>query len=50
MESEQMGCSEPLEFLRNYNHLSTWPPKYQILLECVKNTESHHLGWNFTKK
>ena len=45
-----MGCPEPLEFLGNYNHFSTWPPKYQILLKYVKNTKVHHLGWNFIKK
>ena len=45
-----MGCPEPLEFLRNYNHFSTWPPKYQILLKYVKNTKVHNLGWDFIKK
>jgi len=37
MEFEQMECPEPLEFLRNYNHFSTWPPKYPILPKYAKN-------------
>ena len=32
----QNECPEPLEFLRNYNHFSTWPPKYPILLKYTK--------------
>ncbi len=36
MEFEQMECPEPLEFLRNYNHFSTWPPKHSILLKYAE--------------
>jgi len=38
MEFEQMGCPESLKFLGKYNHFSTWPPKYPILLNYTKKS------------
>ena len=37
MDLGQKGCPESLKFHRKYNHFSTWPPKYQLLLKYVKN-------------
>ena len=50
MESEQMGCPEPLEFLRNYNHFSTWPPKYPILLKYTRIHQISPFGVEFHQK
>ena len=50
IEFEQMECPEPLEFLRNYNHFSTWPPKYPILPKYAKITKFPNFCWKSTKK
>jgi len=45
-----MGCPEPLEFLRNYNHFSTWPPKYPILPKCTRIHQISPFGVEFHQK
>ena len=39
-----------MKFHRKYNHFSTWPPKYSILLKYAKIIKFHNFCWNFTKK
>ena len=45
-----MGCPEPLEFLRNYNHFSTWPTKYHILLKYARIHQISPFGVEFHQK
>ena len=50
IEFKQLGCPESLEFHRKYNHSSTGPPKYQILVEFTKKSLNFITSGRFSLK